>query len=439
MIAPKGGSRNIPATIPMTEPQIPTLPAPHLRAVRSGRTGMTQHMKPAKSNTKPRITKAITVPMVAVAQAGNLCPAPDAAACARLRPFLPPAVFYRIEVTTHCPAACVYCPRMVYRRLWQRRHMSFDTFQLMLGMLAKCGMVYLQGWGEPLTHPGLFDMVRTAKAAGCRVGLTTSGMHLDEETCTRLVREGVDLVAFSLAGTDEQNDAVRRGTRFGQVTEAVRTLQRTKSLLGSDRPALHLAYLLLQSRWQEVQALPTVMQRLNVQQAVISTLDFVAAPDLASETVLPASQEAYEVTRTKLDEVAQAGSRAGLSIHYWLASPPETETEARARSSGEGIGLLWLAAKRPTCTENIHRSAFVSADGAVSPCVYMAVPAPGAMYVADGTERSYTSMSFGNIHDTPLETIWCSRPYAAFRAAHRRGYLPERCLDCPRSRMLQVG
>jgi MoaA/NifB/PqqE/SkfB family radical SAM enzyme len=313
--------------------------------------------------------------------------------------------------------------------------MSLDTFRLLCGAFARCGMVYLQGWGEPLTHPQLFEMVRMAKEAGCRVGLTTNGMHLDRESCARLVREGVDLVAFSLAGTDEGNDAVRRGTRFRRVEEAIRTLERTKKLLGSALPVVHLAYLLLRSRWQDLPDLPSVMQRLGVQQAVISTLDFVAAPALAAEAILPATQEAYEAARTALEQVSQAGRAAGMNIRYWLASPPEAGGEEQACDSAAAIGLPWLAARRPTCTENIQRSAFVGADGGVSPCVYAAVPVGEATHVVGEGERPYARMCFGNIREAPFETIWRTRSYARFRAAHRKGELPGRCRDCPKPRM----
>ena len=353
--------------------------------------------------------------------------------------FPPRLDWLQVEITTNCPAACVYCPRTVYRRFWQRRHMSLATFRLLSGLFDKIGMVYLQGWGEPLSHPRLFEMVRMAKEAGCRVGMTTNGMAMGEETCARLVREGVDAVAFSLAGTDERGDAVRRGTLFSQTTNAIRTLERTKTLMASTRPTVHLAYLLLQSHWQQVQALPALMLRLNVRHAVISTLDFVTAPALAAEAILPATREAYETMRAELEQVAKVGGRARLSIHYWLASPPETEEDKPACYSGAAVGLPWLVAPSPTCTENIQRAAFIGADGSVAPCVYAAVPVAGATHLVGGTERSYARLAFGNIRDTPFERIWRSGPYAAFRAAHRRGKLPERCRDCPRPRMLQTG
>jgi MoaA/NifB/PqqE/SkfB family radical SAM enzyme len=172
-----------------------------------------------------------------------------------------------------------------------------------------------------------------------------------------------------------------------------------------------------------------------VQQAVISTLDFVAAPALAAEAILPTTQEAYKAAEAALEQVARAGRVAGLTIRYWLASPPETGEEEYGCDSGAAIGLPWLVAQRPTCTENIHRSAFIGADGAVSPCVYTAVPVAEASCVVGDGEHSYARMSFGNIHEAPFEAIWRSSSYAGFRAAHRRGDLPDRCRDCPRPRM----
>ena len=128
--------------------------------------------------------------------------------------FCPRLDWIQVEITSHCNAACVYCPHTVYRDAWLDRHMTTDSFRKLSVALSKSRLVYLQGWGEPLTHPEFFEMVRMAKAVGCRVGTTTNGMSLDEEQCLRLVQEGVDIVAFSLAGVDERSDLIRQGTRF---------------------------------------------------------------------------------------------------------------------------------------------------------------------------------------------------------------------------------
>jgi MoaA/NifB/PqqE/SkfB family radical SAM enzyme len=210
----------------------------------------------------------------------------------RWTPWLHPRLdWIQVEVSSHCPAACLYCPHTLYRQVWQQRHMSLDDFRRLSAAFAKTGMLYLQGWGEPLSHPELFEMVRLAKAAGCRVGLTTNGMLLDEEKCLRLVQGGVDIVALSLAGVDEKNDIIRQGTRFHQVVDAIQTLSRMKKLLGSVRPDVHLAYLMLRSRREEVEGLPVLLQRLNVKQAVISTLDFLGDRALAGEAILPDTED----------------------------------------------------------------------------------------------------------------------------------------------------
>jgi len=342
----------------------------------------------------------------------------------------------QVEVSTHCPAACLYCPHTLYRPVWQHRHMSLDDFRRLAAAFAKTEMIYLQGWGEPLTHPEFFEMVRLAKAAGCRVGLTTNGMLLDEEKCLRLVQEGVDIVAFSLAGVDEENDAIRQGTHFRQVVAAIQTLVRMKKLLGSARPDVHLAYLMLRSRRQEVEGLPVLLQRLNVKNAVISTLDFIGDRVLLAEAILPATEGAYRDLRSQLEATAEACRRNGSRVDYWLAAPGGHAKDEPTGMQTSMVDLPFLAFQPQTCTENIHRSAFVSADGAVSPCVYTNVPVTGASHIVAGAERPYRRTIFGNIHDAPFEAIWRSKAYSAFRTAHRAGSLPELCLGCPRARMV---
>ncbi len=72
----------------------------------------------------------------------------------------------QVEVTTRCNAACVYCPRTAYGQGWEERDLPLETFRKLAPFLPKVKHVHLQGWGEPLLHPGFFDMAAAAKAAG---------------------------------------------------------------------------------------------------------------------------------------------------------------------------------------------------------------------------------------------------------------------------------
>ena len=161
-------------------------------------------------------------------------------------------------------------------------------------------LVFLQGWGEPFLNPRFFEMATQAKRAGSMVGVATNGTSLDERTATHLVRCDVDIVAFFLAGTDDDNDVVRRGTRLQDVIEAIQAVRRAKERHGSDSPAVHIAYLLLRSGLEGLPRLPGLIEGTGVQQVVISTLDFVPCRELARQTLRPESLDEYGEIRSRL-------------------------------------------------------------------------------------------------------------------------------------------
>lgn len=315
----------------------------------------------------------------------------------------------QVEATTYCNAACVYCPHTVYQDSWANRHLTLETFRKLLPPFAQTRLVYLQGWGEPLLHPDFFTMVAMAKNAGCRVGTTTNGMLLDDGQIRRLVECGIDLVAFSLAGVDGDNDIRRRGTRLDHVLSVIETLNRTKENLGSLKPAIHIAYMLLRSGLQDLKRLPTTFKGLGVSQVVISTLDFVPRKDLAGETFLTEKAQEYEELKAQLGELAEVSQPYQLKIHYQLKEP---------------------GARRLICPENVQRALFVSADGTVAPCVFANLPVARAVYYAGGTGRPYSRLILGNLDELPLPAIWRQPAYVNFRRSFYTGKLISLCQNC---------
>ena len=72
----------------------------------------------------------------------------------------------QVEVTSHCNALCIYCPRTVFKESWEDRHLSLETFKRLKPVLSRTDLVHLQGWGEPLLNPSFFDMAALARAHG---------------------------------------------------------------------------------------------------------------------------------------------------------------------------------------------------------------------------------------------------------------------------------
>jgi len=317
----------------------------------------------------------------------------------------------QVEVTSACNAACIYCPRTVYKDVWEDRHLPLDAFRKLKPAFAKSRHVHLQGWGEPFLHPDFFEMVAIAKAAGCWVGTTTNGMLLNRDRVTRMIESGVDIIAFSLAGTGEKNDVIRKGTSLKKVLEAICALDRAKKEMGRERPEIHVAYMLFRSGMGELEALPALLDGLGVSQVVVSTLDFVTTDELLKEAVIPATPEEYEEVRSVLDRLVEAGREKGLSVHYHLISPEK---------------------RREVCTENVQRALCVSSDGAVSPCVYTNLRVSGTYYDLQGKKVSCERMVFGNIHEKNVKDIWKEKSYRDFRRSFRKGELAPTCQKCPK-------
>ena len=138
------------------------------------------------------------------------------------------------------------------------------------------------------------------------------------------------------------------------VREAVRTLQRVRKAKMGVHLELHFAYLMLASQMEAVEGLPDLMDELDVHAAVISTLDYIAAPGLEAEAFSPHEAGKLDAARDILERVAEETAKRGRGLYYSLPSP----------RPDDGCGLF-------PCRENAARTLYVDAEGRMSPCIYL--------------------------------------------------------------------
>ncbi len=325
--------------------------------------------------------------------------------------FRPRFDWIQVEPTTYCNASCLYCPHTVYGDAWVNRHMSMGTFERLQPILKRTGLVFLQGWGEPLLSPHFFQMAAVAKASGCAVGASTNGTLLDIDVAKQLIKQGFDIIAFSLAGTTERNDLRRKGTKLHDVLARIEMLDKTKTEYKSDYPAIHVAYLLLRQGLDEIHKLPEILKNRGIKQVVISTLDFVPSDELKSQCLRPSTLSEFEELQGMLDGIVSAGAKYGIEIVYYLQSPSERRT--------------W-------CTENIHHAFFVSASGDVSPCVFTNLPVQAGFCYIKGRKEKYQRTVFGNVNEETADSIWRKKEYRTFRDSMYTINLPAPCVECPK-------
>ncbi len=150
-----------------------------------------------------------------------------------------------LETTNHCNLKCVDCHfhgtgvsqgrtrGLMAREVWEKAILEASTWPTHVTIAA-------HGAGEPLLHPELEKILRTAaKAPNISVGFMTNGVLLDAEWAKTLVDLPVAWISFSIDGVvPETHDALRKEASLLQIEKNVWRLIREKEQKGIQQPRL---------------------------------------------------------------------------------------------------------------------------------------------------------------------------------------------------------
>jgi MoaA/NifB/PqqE/SkfB family radical SAM enzyme len=301
---------------------------------------------------------------------------------------------FQIEVTSRCNIKCVMCPVTVLADRWQQRDMRWETFERIAGAFEHTAWVYLQGWGEPLLHRRIFDMVARAKSAGCRVGFTTNGTRLTQRTGERILDLGLDLLAVSIAGaTAATHEAIRVGSDFARLTENLRRFLLQRAERKSPTPKVEVFFLMTRTNLAELPQAVELAAGLHADELVATNLDYVITPaldQLKANSPAPPGQ----AFRKAMEDARAVAARLGVGFRPY---PLESREMA-------------------VCDLNPLKILFVSADGRISPCVYTSLAGQSDIpRFFDGRSVCVPAVHFGNVGEMPLMEIWDRPEYRAFR------------------------
>jgi MoaA/NifB/PqqE/SkfB family radical SAM enzyme len=306
---------------------------------------------------------------------------------------------FQIEVTSRCNLKCVMCPVTVFAERWPQRDMPWETFGRVAEAFWRVKWVYLQGWGEPLLHRRIFDMIARAKSAGCRVGFTTNGTRLTHQTGARLLDLGLDLMAVSIAGARAAtHEAIRVGSDFAKLAENLRRFLSLRREAGSAAPKVEIFYLMTPGNLAELPQAVRLAAELGADELVATNLDYVITPGLDALRAYSGSPPARDC-RAALEAAAAAARAAGIAFRPYRLQFREMAV----------------------CDLNPLRILFVASDGSVSPCVYTSLAGlPEIPRVFEGRPLETPVVSFGNVNQRSLMEIWESAAYREFRSRFAR-------------------
>ncbi len=303
----------------------------------------------------------------------------------------------QLETTSRCNLRCATCLKPEYGQDWHERDIEPQLFARILSQISEIKTkpsVHLQGWGEPLLHADVYSHIKQLKALGATVSFTTNGSIMERRTADSLVDSGLDGLTFSMAGfSPATQDKFRGPGMLALVQNAIRTVVAAKDRHDTELPRLAVSYLLTEETIKELPDAVSWCGRHRVDMFATVHLTQVGCKTQQALQFIksqPASRQ-YRLLRIRTHIKALLG---GIQLKFKQFYPTLT----------------------PVCEKNPLNSLFISANGDVSPCVFLRPPVEGHLnWSYRDVICRHPPLSFGNIRNAPLAEIWDRSDYRAFR------------------------
>lgn len=325
-----------------------------------------------------------------------------------LRPSDPPLAKVYVEPTTTCNLRCRIC----VRNSWSEPvgSMEMATYGRLVDGLREVPSLRTMafwGFGEPLLHPDIVEMVALAKELGAETELITNGLLLDKEMAERLVMAGLDTLVVSVDGTSPESYAdIRSSADFRLVQEKVEGLHAVRRANSRDNPEIGLEFVVTRRNVSELPNLHRLAYSMEASFVVVTN-------------VLPYTEEFKEEILYRL-----ATGSYSLARSKWSPEIVLPRIDARREYLEPLLGLLRYGGvidplpRRSDGAEGYCRfvgegAVAVAWDGEVSPCV--ALMHSYTCYVL-GREKAIRRYTLGNVGREEITRIWDRDEYVQFRA-----------------------
>jgi MoaA/NifB/PqqE/SkfB family radical SAM enzyme len=312
-----------------------------------------------------------------------------------------------VEPTNLCNLDCVTCMRNVWDE--DSGYMSSEIFNEVLDGIKTVHPVpsiFFGGFGEPLTHPAIVEMVAQSHQAGAVVELITNGILLTQKMARQLKQAGLNRLWVSIDGaTPESYSDVRLGAALPQVIENLRYLTKLRGWMSADLPRLGIAFVAMKRNIADLPEILRLGKSLGADQFSISNV-LPHTPELRREMLYLKSVRARDlipsewsplisIPRLDNDEAIQ---NALLHIHK--------------TNHVLSVSRQVLDRGTSSCPFVEKASLSVRWDGAISPCLPLLHTHDSYL---DTRQRKSYAHSVGSLQNRTLLDIWNDAAYRSLR------------------------
>lgn len=380
-----------------------------------------------------------------------------------------------VEVTSRCNMSCAMCVKQTSGGADPEGDLSMPLFRALAPAFPGLDAFILNGVGEPLLHPQLEEMIRAARERMPTegwVGFQSNGLLLTDARAVSLASAGLDRVCFSIDGVSPETfRKVRKGGEIEGVERALAAMAAAKNHCGRPDLQVGVEFVVMRGNLRE---LPDALRWSAARGATFAIVTHVLPYDLyhGREAAFERNTDEAIAIFRKWEET---GRREGSDIHRYFdilwkyAKSPEeakilkfveamradamgrgvfldmkkllsadrghvdeiagvfAEAEEVARKEGLDLRLPGVSLKeKRKCSFVEEGGAFVSWQGAVSPCYFL-----WHRYscFAHGWKQSVQPKVFGKLEERGILEIWNDREFRAFRESVIRYDYPY-CTSC---------
>jgi len=313
-----------------------------------------------------------------------------------------------IEPTNACNLECRTCIRNIWDEpIGRMDSKTFDCIMEGLKGFSPKPTVFFGGFGEPLFHPGIVDMVARVKALDATVELITNGTLLTQEMSNRLIESGLDMLWVSLDGaTPESYADVRLGAALPEVLSNLKRFRDLRMEAQLLKPEIGIVFVAMKRNIHDLPSLLQIGSRLDVARFLVTNV-LPYTEELRKEILYSRAlmdmiyQPPLLVPHVKLPKI-DVDQIAWKSLYEALCS------EGQSVSVGDSI----LGEESDLCPFIKSGATAISWEGNLSPCL----PLMHTYFsFLDERRRASRRHVVGNIVERSLYDLWNTPEYIALR------------------------
>lgn len=315
-----------------------------------------------------------------------------------------------IEPTSLCNLECRTC----IRNNWDEPvgKMSMQIFRKIIDDLRafpKPLTIFFGGFGEPLFHPDIVEMVTCSKASGASVELVTNGTLLTENLSRDLIRSGLDMLWVSLDGaTPESYADIRLGAALPKVLENLYRFRKTVNIesgsvgyYGVNPTRLGIVFVAMRRNIADLPAIITIGRQFGAERFLVTNV-LPYTREMANETLY---------TETINNRIFEDFSLPVMDIEK-ISLAPVYQATRKIRESLAGIFMKNVRNRCPFITDG---AAAISWDGNLSPCLPLMHSHTSYFKYLEYDTHFSRRWIIGNIMECSLRQLWDSPEHLTFR------------------------